>query len=137
MEAQKMVAHSQVPFSMIPSLLTNSREQGRDEHMLRGPWTDWVWCPSSMENPGACVVSLLLSFPQITSPPGLLQFIPPWGHLKASCQHPCPSLGPPKTNMSALGVQKHPDLANGRKKMLGLDPRLAIREHLRICSCDA
>lgn len=69
------------------------------------------------------VASLLLSFPQITTPTGFLQLTPLWGHLKASCQHPRPSLSPPRANMSALGVQKqsfeaHPGAANGHKTHL-------------------
>lgn len=52
------------------------------------------------------VVTLLFSFPQITSPCGFLPLTPPWGHHTASCQHPHPSLSPLRANMSALCVEK-------------------------------
>ena len=85
------------------------------------------------------VVSLLLSLPQIASPTGFLQPIPPSNHLRTSYQHPCPSLNPARANMLVPAVQKQSlevylGIANGMKKALGLDLHLAIREHLRICS---
>lgn len=137
-KAQKTVAHGQVPFLRLHLCSRTLTNQGKMSVYAKGS-LDRLGVVSIFKGEPLGVVSFLLSFPQITSLAGFLQLRPPWGHLKLPASIlPLPPSSPGQTCQHLVFrnrvLRPIPAYPVAIKEPLGLDPHLAMREHLRICS---